>query len=60
MKWQPQDFIAIGLLIFIFAFLIILWDLVRSGVQPDGDNNKELVIYIVGVLSGYLGLRKKE
>ena len=58
-NWMPQDIIALGLLIFIFAFLISLVLMRLSGNVPvDAASNKELVIYIVGVLSGYIGTKK--
>ena len=58
-NWQPQDFIALGLLLFIFAFLIALtWMRTKGLMAADSSANKEIVIYIVGVLSGYIGTRK--
>ena len=59
MKFHPQDIVAIGLLVFIFAFLIVVAMARMSGkVHIDASSNKEIVIYIVGVLSGYIGTKK--
>ena len=56
---MPQDFVAFGLLMFIFAFLIaIVWLRSSGKVNVDATSNKEIVIYIVGVLSGYIGTKK--
>ena len=59
MKWHPQDIVALGLLMFIFAFLVVVaWARASGKVNVDATSNKEIVIYIVGVLSGYIGTKK--
>ena len=58
-NWMPQDFLAFGLLMFIFAFLIsVAWLRSLGELPSDSIGNKEIVIYIVGVLSGYIGTKK--
>ena len=64
MKWHPPDIIALGLLIFIFAYLTFVFVLRLKGfprLDSDGmDVAKDIIIYILGVLSGYIGIKKIE
>ncbi len=65
MGWEPKDWVAIGLLGFIFLYLILAMTISISGgtlLPGAGERSKEIVIYIVGVLSGYIGnqVRNKE
>ncbi len=58
MNYNPKDIVAIGLLLFIFLYIIIIALLIHSGntiTDSGGIRAKEIVIYIVGVLSGYIG-----
>lgn len=60
-QWEPKDFVAIGLLSFVILYLIIVFVLALAG-YPQTDNagirEKEIIVFIVGVLSGYLGNEK--
>lgn len=58
MGFTPKDIIAFGLLVFIMLYLIFVFTMgLRGQVQADnaGIREKEIIIYIVGVLSGYIG-----
>ena len=57
MKYRPQDIVALGLLGFIFLYLILAVVVGFHGIETEGagERSKEIVIYIVGVLSGYIG-----
>ena len=61
-NWTPGDWIALGLLGFIYVYLIamILWSVYsdREITDDAGIRGKEVVIYIIGVLSGYLGIKR--
>ena len=61
MKYRPQDIVALGLLGFIFFYLISSFILRLNGYDYSNDagiRSKEIVIYIVGVLSGYIGVKR--
>ena len=57
-NWTPKDIIALGLLGFIMLYLVISFILALSGYKTSEDagiRSKEVVIYVVGILSGYIG-----
>jgi len=61
-QWRPSDWIAIGLLGLIYIYLIFVFILMLTGKDKlDNDagvRTKEIIIYILGVLSGYIGIKK--
>ena len=58
-QWDPKDILAMGLLGFVVLYTILLFILSLIGEVSDagGARSKEIMIYIIGVLSGYIGNR---
>ena len=57
--WNPKDWLALGLLgfIYIYLLLVIMVTLV-TGRESNFDQmeiGKEIIVFIVGVIAGYLG-----
>jgi len=60
-QWEPSDWVAFGLLGFIWVYLVLVFVLRMKGYSIDDDEGvrtKEIVIYILGILSGYIGIKK--
>jgi hypothetical protein len=60
-QWEPSDWIAFGLLGFIWVYLLLVFVLRMKGYSIDEGEDvrtKEIVIYILGILSGYIGIKK--
>lgn len=56
---KPRDYIAIGLLLIIFYHITALFIIKLQGGEIENvDFNKEIIIYILGILSGYISNRK--
>lgn len=60
-RWSSKDVIAVGLLGFLYIYLIFVFALRLSGdvlTDEAGIRGKEIMIFVVGILAGYISNEK--
>lgn len=54
MNFNSKDILSLGLLILVIYHMTILAILKYRGIEVDADNNKEIMIFIIGAITSYI------